>query len=181
MLYGRTHGRPAAAPPILQIGLPIKINAPPEKPVADPNCIIEMPNPGKVEGYRYENNGVKEFWLMRRTRSVSTEHEVMVSKLSEALKSESIGCVVHNKSNGPDLIACANGLKIAIEYETGRKNIEHTRAMIESRARLYGRTVVVVNDAYVDEYRAQIPGCEIVSADDLPRVAEIIKSTAYSR
>ena len=58
---------------------------------------------------------------MARNGSASIEHEVHVIKIKEELGKRKINSAIIDNSNGPDLVAYANSKKIAIEYETGRK------------------------------------------------------------
>ena len=98
--------------------------------------------------------GAKEQWLMARNGPASAEHEVYVIKIKEELDRMGINNAIIDNSNGPDIVAYANSKKIAIEYETGRKNINETIVMFEARLKDYDEIIVLVNDAHYEFYRA---------------------------
>jgi hypothetical protein len=108
-----------------------------------------------------EWDGIKERWLMARNRALSIEHEIYVTKISECLRKRGISNQIIDNSNGPDVIAYPNGGRIAIEYETGRKKIEETRTMLNSRLSDYGKVMVFVNDTYADFYAKNIANSRI--------------------
>ena len=92
-------------------------------------------------------------WLMQRNPSLSIEHEVRVMQISESLRKHGIRHYVIDNSNGPDMLAYVNDKRIAIEYETGRKNVKETAAMLKSRESKYDSVVVFVNDGAYPFYR----------------------------
>jgi hypothetical protein len=101
-------------------------------------------------------DGAKEQWLMARNGPASAEHEVCVIKIKEELDRSGINNAIIDNSNGPDIVAYANGKKIAIEYETGRKSINETIAMLEARLKDYDEIIVLVNDAHYEFYKASV-------------------------
>ncbi|MEM0149722.1 MAG: DUF87 domain-containing protein [Candidatus Micrarchaeaceae archaeon] len=105
-----------------------------------------------------------EEWLMRHSKSLSIEHEASIKIISEKLGSCNIRNTINRAAHGPDIIAEGG---IAIEYETGLKNIGSTKRMLEGR-KSYKGLVVIVNDAHFSEY-CQIGGAarfsEFISMD----------------
>jgi hypothetical protein len=114
-----------------------------------------------IDAIKIEWGDGEERWLMARNRSLSIEHEVYVTKISESLSEHGISNQIIDNSHGPDLIAYSNGGRIAIEYETGRKNIEETVPMLNSRLADFGKVIVFVNDAYADFYAKNIANSRI--------------------
>ncbi len=126
-------------------------------------------NSGKVEMFDFKLNGANERWIMRKSNQ-SAEHAVMVKKIAESAALSGLWCRIYNNSNGPDLIAYSRGRRVAIEYETGRKAIGDSIRMIASRNRSFARTIVVVNDSHVEEYRSALPNvARVVSASEVMR------------
>lgn len=125
---------------------------------------IAAPAPGKPvlagEGEKYEDaeemriewQGRQERWVMRKNKSLSIEHEVMVKKIFQSLEEKGIKAMIIDNSSGPDLIAYESGRKIAIEYETGRKAVSSTSSMIKRRIESFDLVVIVVNDGALNFY-----------------------------
>ncbi len=89
--------------------------------------------------------------IVAKPANVSDEHEERVREISERLGGLHIRHYVNRRPGGPDIVAYAGG-RIAIEYETGRKNFGETAAMIRDRSGAYSRTIVVVNDDHASRY-----------------------------
>ena len=117
--------------------------------------LYSLLNSGKAEMFDFKLNGANERWIMRKSNQ-SAEHAVMVKKIAENAASSGIWCRIYNNSNGPDLVAYYGGKRIAIEYETGRKSIMDSTRMITSRKNAFAKTVVIVNDSHIDEYRKAV-------------------------
>ena len=133
------------------------------------SALYSLLNSGKAEMFDFRLNGAHERWVMRKSNQ-SAEHAVMVKKIAESASSAGIWCRIYNSSNGPDLVAYYRGKKIAIEYETGRKNIRESIGMIASRNGSFAKTIVVVNDLHVDEYKKAAPeGTLVVGASEVMR------------
>lgn len=81
-------------------------------------------------------------WYITMPRN-SAEHDVMVNLVSRHLDSIGVRNMVYNKAYGPDVIAFIDGERVAIEYETGKKDAESTARMLEGRRKAYSRTVVL--------------------------------------
>ncbi len=86
----------------------------------------------------------------------SAEHDVNVGIVSRHLISLGIRNRVYNSAYGPDIIVFYGGERIAVEYETGSKDLESSVKMIEGRAPRYKKTVVVVNDAAAGRYAERV-------------------------
>ncbi len=115
-----------------------------------------------------------ESWLMRPHGSPGIEHEVSVRIISEYLKRNGVANRI-TSGRGPDIIAYANRRKIAVEYETGRKNLADTVKMIEGRGKEYDSTIVLVNDGRFKSYgRIATAGVSILKMSDLGSLAGII-------
>lgn len=113
----------------------------------------ELLRAGSLEQFVTGSGPGTETWLMKKSGALSVEHEVMVGKISAFLKSSGIRNWVNHTGRGPDIVAYYDGKRIAVEYETGRKNIEETSNMLKGRSRSYDFTLVVVNDGFYDNYK----------------------------
>jgi hypothetical protein len=86
-------------------------------------------------------------WLMKHNKSLSIKHEVSLIYISNKLTQCGIKNVLNTFRRGPDIIAG----DVAIEYETGSKNIIDTLAMLYKR-HTYNKTIVVVEDSSLQKY-----------------------------
>ena len=82
----------------------------------------------------------------------SAEHDIALKIISAHLLSRGIANRLYNNSYGPDIVAFPGGNKVAIEYETGSKDINSTARMLAERRTAYGKVITVVNDAHYAEY-----------------------------
>ncbi len=119
---------------------------------------------GTVKAYPVPVGDARGTWYITMPRN-SAEHDIMVNVINSKLKETGIRSVVYNSSYGPDIMAFAGGRRIAIEYETGLKNIEKTKSMLEYRKGRYDRVVTIVNDKYCASYVAA--GIDCISVSDL--------------
>ena len=99
---------------------------------------------GALSKFSVSPDGKDEMWLMAKNGAVSIEHEVCVRKIHELLERSEIRNYVTG-GKGPDIVALCNDGKIAVEYETGRKKLKESAAMIESRRKEYDRVVIFAN------------------------------------
>jgi energy-coupling factor transporter ATP-binding protein EcfA2 len=134
---------------------------------------------GKNEGMQEMNiawHGANEHWIMKKNSSLSIEHEVMVKKIFEELDSNGIKAIIMDNSRGPDVIAYMKGKRVAIEYETGRKSISSTSAMIKKRLDEYALVVIVVNEVAADFYRNYFEGerVKVLSAFRLSDLGKVL-------
>lgn len=116
---------------------------------------------GLLERINIEFGDVAEEWFMARNGAVSVEHEAWVEILSEILRSNGINCKVMDNSNGPDIHVYRNGIKTAVEYETGLKSSSSTLKMIGSRMEKYDKVVIVTRDSCVEHYRQLFNGKKV--------------------
>lgn len=103
-------------------------------------------------------------WYISMPRN-SAEHDVMVNLISRHLDENRVRNAVYNSSYGPDVIAYMGGKRTAVEYETGTKSPDDTAKMLESRKKLYGRVLLVVNDSLRGSYEG-LQGIEVSTASD---------------
>ncbi len=101
--------------------------------------------------YEVKEGIYKGIWYLDMPRN-SAEHDICVELISRALERAGIANKIYNSSYGPDIIAYKNGDKIAVEYETGSKNIEDTKKMLLGRNGKYSKALVVVNDEKIKSY-----------------------------
>ncbi len=76
----------------------------------------------------------------------SAEHDINVNRICKAFADSGIRSWIYNKPYGPDVVAYLHGKQIAIEYETGMKNISDTEKMINARLDKYAKVVVISKD-----------------------------------
>lgn len=108
---------------------------------------------GRLDEFTVNTNGADETFYMRRNNSLSIEHEVYVTKISELLTAKGIRNKIVDNSSGPDVVAYTNGKKIAIEYETGKKDLRDTIKMLASREKGFDEIMVIVNDEAFKRYQ----------------------------
>ncbi len=114
-----------------------------------------MLHDGVISGETVDAAGSKVQMVMKKSNK-SIEHELEVSRISKRLSDIGIKHYIMNNSRGPDIVAYIDGTKVAIEYETGRKNPASTEKMLASRATSFARTIVFVNAAALHAYREKI-------------------------
>ncbi len=102
----------------------------------------------------------------------SAEHDICVNVIGRYLSSVGVANRVYNSSHGPDVIANFERRRIAVEYETGMKAIEDTKAMLDARAKYYKKIIVVVNDNSYENYRKTFGN--VVAFSEIERLWEII-------
>jgi hypothetical protein len=116
-----------------------------------------------------------EEWVMRKANP-GVEHEVMVSKINGILQTSGISSYIYDRANGPDIVAYGKEGKVAIEYETGSKNLEESLAMFRSRAKEYAKTIVVVREGETERYRKALEGgsASVLGASDISSLPALI-------
>lgn len=122
------------------------------------NKILES---GKVDKFEFRTGDKTELWIRCQNKSVSIEHEVSLIKILEFLRADGISCYL-NHGGGPDIIAYSGEERIAIEYETGKKNIEKTSIMLKERQKLFRKTIVIVNNDAYKFYKEYFSGKNII-------------------
>lgn len=116
--------------------------------------IAELSRKGRVSSYSISNEiNPKGIWYISMRRN-SAEHDIFVNIICRRMNECGIRGVVYNNSYGPDVIAYIKGRRFAIEYETGSKEIERVRQMVEYRKKGYERVVMIVNDSFYERYAA---------------------------
>ncbi|EET89772.1 MAG: DUF87 domain-containing protein [Candidatus Micrarchaeales archaeon] len=108
----------------------------------------ELPKIGSTIDCYY---GFGAKWFMLR-KNPSIEHQVCVRQISRILSASGIANRIMGGPLRPDLAASMFGVRIAIEYETGKKKFLESRAMVLSRLLKYDIVVVVVNDFAEERY-----------------------------
>ena len=115
--------------------------------------VEEQIEKGALEKFSIRWRGKDETWLMLRSRSESAEHKVCVHKIHEMLDGQGIRNFITSGSKGPDIVAHCNIGEVAIEYETGRKKLSESAAMIRSRCGRYASVVVFANSGAYRFYK----------------------------
>ncbi len=115
-------------------------------------------------------------WVMWRNNSLSLEHELWVKRISEFISSKGIENMILDNSTGPDISILRNGIKIAIEYETGSKSMESTIKMMELRLKSYSRVVILTKSGLVDFYRQNLVGklVEVIARENLEMLQQML-------
>ncbi len=122
------------------------------------------------------NTKNEERWFMRKKGNLGIEHEVYVRKISDLLAQNQIKHRIIDNSKGPDISAYFKGRRIAIEYETGKKHILMTLAMVKNRREVFDDVVVIVNDSYLPKYKRILEGFTIISSNELQTLITIFNN-----
>jgi hypothetical protein len=123
-------------------------------------CVIEK---GRHSGVWYISNPHN-----------SAEHDICVNAISRYLSGIGVPNRVYDSSYGPDVIANFNRRKIAVEYETGLKSIEDTKAMLAKRSKYYQKIIVVVNDRAYENYRKSFGN--VIAFSEIERIRDAISA-----
>jgi hypothetical protein len=117
-----------------------------------------------------------EEWIMRPRPHLSIEHEVMVAKIQEVIRTSGMDSYIHDRANGPDVVAYGKDGKVAIEYETGSKDLEESLAMFRSRKPAYSKIIVVVRESELGRYKKALEGsnAQILGASDISAIPALI-------
>ncbi len=107
----------------------------------------------EIDKFEIQENNTNEEWLMLHNNSLSIEHEVYIEKIHKELNENGIKNFIIDNRNGPDIIAYINGKKIAIEYETGKKNILDTYEMIKKRDNKFDFIIMFINKNAFASYK----------------------------
>jgi hypothetical protein len=117
--------------------------------------IENMVSKGELKRHEMVCGKYSGTWYISSSHN-SAEHDIAVNIIGRHLLSVGIRNRVYNSSYGPDIVAYSGGNRIAVEYETGSKDIESSIGMIESRKKRYSKTVVVVNDSILKNYQERL-------------------------
>jgi len=93
--------------------------------------------------------GYSGTWYVKAIRN-SAEHDVSVNVIARKLQENGIPCVVYNSTNGPDIVIGSN--YAAVEYETGLKDMQSTKEMVERRKTAYKKTFIITNQGSKSKY-----------------------------
>ena len=117
----------------------------PESEMVD--AVSKLVADGLLECGEISMGGKSPEWVGRKRADMSLEHSACVLMLGEILKEAGIPRSIHDCQDMPDLIAECGGERVAIEYETGKKNDDSKiRAMLQRRRREFPRVIVVVQE-----------------------------------
>ena len=116
-----------------------------------------------IVSHEFGSGRVKGRWYLRPGIN-SPEHDLSVALISNAIGKSGIRNIIHNKPFGPDIIAFLDRGRIAIEYETGRKDIQKSISMLHSRLREYNKVLLIVNDGEIERYKLE--GLNAVKASE---------------
>ena len=94
---------------------------------------------------------------------------MMVETIQSCLNAAGVRSYIHDRANGLDIVAFGPSGRIAIEYETGSKNLKESLEMLDRRKGHYSAVVLVVNDAHFQRYSEAWNG-DIVKASQLGEV-----------
>ena len=111
----------------------------------------QLSKEGLLSTHKIQHGRMSGNWCISYNRN-SAEHDLAVNLISRKLSANGIRNEIRNSSYGPDIVAYSSGRTIAIEYETGKKELSETAAMIRKRSAKYAETVVVVNDSSHEKY-----------------------------
>ncbi|MGB9732816.1 MAG: ATP-binding protein [Candidatus Micrarchaeia archaeon] len=116
--------------------------------------------------YELKSSIYRGRYYMKSSRNGS-EHDIVVNIMGMFLKKKGIGNKIYNTSYGPDIIARINGVKVAIEYETGKKELSSTEEMLSKRRDSFKRVILVANDSAKERYKGiKIDGVEVLSLSE---------------
>jgi hypothetical protein len=117
---------------------------------------------------------------MAYAKNRSIDHEASIIDISKNLDGQGIDNRTLNGKNEPDISVRTSFGSIAIEYETGRKNIQDTVRMVLKRLEKYLRVLIVVNDdsysRYAGEKGFKIRGVDILRKSEIGRIGELLSS-----
>ena len=114
-----------------------------------------MVSKGELKRHEIKCGKYSGVWYISSSHN-SAEHDIAVNIISRHLLSVGIRNRVYNSSYGPDIVAFSGRNRIAVEYETGSKDIESSISMIEGRSKRYSKTIIVVNDGVLKNYQEKL-------------------------
>ncbi len=117
--------------------------------------IEDMVSKGELKRHEIKCGKYSGVWYISSSHN-SAEHDIAVNIISRHLLSVGIRNRVYNSSYGPDIVAFSGRNRIAVEYETGSKDIESSISMIEGRSKRYSKTIIVVNDGVLKNYQEKL-------------------------
>ncbi len=131
---------------------------------------------GVVKRYLYKG----KLYIMANKSNLSMEHEISVKEIMNYLDSINVRNFKGTGRGKPDIIAYHKGLRIAVEYETGKKDLKSSMKMIEERIQHYSVVIVLVNKKSYRYYKdhLKLNKVHIISFDNLQTLGKIFQSIA---
>ena len=107
---------------------------------------------GKIKSFPlFANSEYDGIWYIRFAKN-TPEHDITIYLIKKHLESLGIYSLIYNKAYGPDLTIEKNNIKIAVEYETGLKNFNETKDMINERLKTFDKILVLCNNSFLERY-----------------------------
>ncbi len=95
-------------------------------------------------------------YVMLKKGNVSIKHEANIAYFIDLFNKWGIKVYKGFGSNKPDIICNINRKNIAIEYETGKKNLADTKRMIEGRFPYFYYVIIIVDNNYYKIYKSYL-------------------------
>ncbi|MEM0201052.1 MAG: ATP-binding protein [Candidatus Micrarchaeaceae archaeon] len=101
---------------------------------------------GKIKSFNMElDSEYRGVWYSECTKN-TPEHDITIHIIKKHLEKLEFKPLIYNKAYGPDLSLETSNKKIAIEYETGLKNLNESIKMFEERLKLFDDVIVICNE-----------------------------------
>ncbi len=114
-------------------------------------CVKKLEDEGRLMHFDVAAKRFCGRWYISSPRN-SPEHDISVHIMHLRLKELGVRSRVYNSAYGPDIIAYLDGIKYALEYETGTKDAKQLTEMLSKRSKHYGRIIVVANEKAFAKY-----------------------------
>lgn len=117
------------------------------------NELIELERFDKIKSFNLIiTSEYDDIWYIRFAKN-TPEHDISIYLINKHLQKLGEHSIIYNKAYGPDLSLDKNNMKIAIEYETGLKNFDESKKMIEDRLKTFNKALVICNNSAFDRYK----------------------------
>lgn len=128
--------------------------------------LVSMLSSGSLGSYEVDAGKYSDTWYVTSPKN-SAEHDIMLQVISSYMKENGVPNKIYDSAYMPDIVAFDKGKRIAVEYETGKKEVAETARMLRSRRNRYSKILVVVNEEHLEQYRTlAIEGTTVVGAAD---------------
>jgi len=122
--------------------------------------------------YIMDNNHIDKLYsdgqlFVMKKKNVGLDHELSIIKISKALSRLLIKYYIGHGANTPDLVFYYDGMKIGLEYETGKKNIDDTSKMVASRFDNFDFVIIVTKSDKCKIYKDYFKKYKQVQVIDL--------------